>query len=134
MGQAVGVVRLDLLRVADKQIAADIVCRQPARRLLTELVFDQLAGQLPLELLRLLMTRQQHRRLDLHQPRRHVQKLGRHIQIAVLHALDVLHILLEHLCDRDIVNIQFVFLHQMQKQIQRPFKNRQLIGNYIHSM
>ena len=80
------------------------------------------------------MPRQQHRGLDLHQPRRHIQELGRHVEVVLLHALDVLHILLQHLGDRDVVNIQFVFLHEVQQQIERPLKDGQLIGNHIHSI
>ena len=106
---------------------------QPAGRLLAELIFDQLADQLLAQRLGLLVPRQQHRGFDLHQPRRHFQKFGRHIQVRLLHPPDGLHILVEHLVDGDVQNVQFVFLHQKEKQVERPLEIRQLIGNGLHA-
>ena len=132
MHPAVGQVGGYILRCAHEKLSTDVHFGHFPRHQLAQPVFDQLAGQFAFQLLRLFVARQQHGGFDLHQPRRHLQKLGCHIQIGFLHLADGIHILRQHLGDGNIVNIQLVFLHQKQEQIQRPFKRGQLIGDRFH--
>lgn len=68
----------------------------------------------------------------MHQPGRHLQELAGHLQVGFLPALDGLQILLQQLRDGNIVDINFVFLHQMQQKIQRPLENRKPVRYGFH--
>ena len=43
--------------------------------------------------------------------------------------MNVFHILIGDLNDRNIVDVYFIFLYQMEQQIQRPLKRLKLYGN-----
>ena len=72
--------------------------------------------------LRRIDPRQQHARLDVDERRRHHQELPRHVQVEVLHQVDVVEVLLRDDRDRDVVDVHLVLLDEVQQQIQRPLE------------
>ena len=52
----------------------------------------------------------------------HQQELRDLVQVLPLHFRHVLHILVGHFCDRDIVDVDIVFFDQMKQKVQRTFK------------
>ena len=69
-----------------------------------------------------LRPRQQHARLDLGQHRGHHQVLGRQFQAQVLHQVDVLHVLVGDVGDRDVEDVQVLAADQIQQQVERPLE------------
>jgi hypothetical protein len=63
--------------------------------------------------------------LDLHQRRRHDEKLAGHIEIELLHRVQHLDILLHHRLDRNVVDIELILSDQEKKQIERALENGQ---------
>ena len=69
---------------------------------------------------------QEHPALDQSQGRGHQEVLARHIDIQILHHLDVGEVLLADLGDGDIDDFDFVLPNQVEQEIQRPLEKRQL--------
>ena len=91
-------------------------------------VFQQLTRQLLFQLLGfLLVLGQQHDRLDIDEPRRHRQEFRGDIHLILLHAVDLLHVLVEEIGDLNIVDIDLVLGDQAQQQVERTLKHGQLV-------
>jgi len=60
------------------------------------------------------------------QRRGHDEKLAGHVQIQLLHQRDVGEVLLGDERDRDVVDVHLIFLDEMNQQVERPFKAREL--------
>ena len=71
---------------------------------------------------------QQRNAFQMNQPCGHFQKFAGDIQIFLLHGPDLLHILVQKLRDRNVVDIELILCNQVQKKIQRAFEHRKLIG------
>ena len=54
--------------------------------------------------------------------RRHHQKIADHIQILMIHLINIFQILLRNQDDRNIVDTYFILFNQMKQQVQRSFK------------
>jgi len=95
---------------------------------LIRLVFEQaphefFAGVRPLFLIiRRLIGRQQHFGLDLQQRGRHDEEFSRHGEIQLLHGLYIFEVLLRDQRDGNIVDVDFVFLDEMEQEIERSFE------------
>ena len=86
--------------------------------------------------LRLLFLRrfwQHHAGLDLKECRRHDQKLAGNLDIEFLRLVQIRHILLCQTGDRDIIDIDLVFINEMHKEIHRPLKGIQFDFIFLHS-
>ena len=98
---------------------------QLLRHILVGLVGDQLADQLVsrIDLLAflILLRRQQHPRLDIEQLRRHHEEFAHPVQFRLqrLHRRQVRHILLRNQRDRDVVDIDFILIDQVEQKIHR---------------
>ena len=90
--------------------------------LLAGAVLDQTPRQLCLHALGLGAARQQQRAFHLHQMRRHVDELAGNLHPVLLHFPDGSGVLLDQLHDVDIIEVHFIFAHQVQQQIQRALK------------
>ncbi len=66
--------------------------------------------------------RQQRPRLDVDQRGRHDQELTRHIQIHLLHQIDVLEVLVRDEGDRNVVDVHLMLLDEVQQQVERSFE------------
>ena len=73
-------------------------------------------------LLRRIRARQEHARLDVDERRRHDEELPRHVEVHLLHQVDVVEILPGDERDRNVVDIELALLDEMQEQIERPFE------------
>ena len=69
-----------------------------------------------------LARRQQHARLDLDQHRRHQQVLGGELEVARADLVDVLQVLLGHIRQRDVEDVEVLPPDQVQQQIERAFE------------
>jgi hypothetical protein len=76
--------------------------------------------------LRRVGTRQQHAALDMNESGRHDQELARHLEIELLHQVEILEILAGYEGDGNVVDADLVLLDQMHEQIEGPFEGRQL--------
>ena len=61
----------------------------------------------------------------------HDHELAHDTKVFPLHGMDVFHILICDLNNRNIINIYFIFLNKMHQQIQRTFKHLKL-NTYSH--
>ncbi len=91
------------------------------------LVFEQaphqgLARILVGILLRRIGARQEHARLDVDERRRHDEELPRHVEVHLLHQVDVVEILPGDERDRNVVDVQLALLDEVQQQIEGPFE------------
>ena len=121
-----------LLHRAHKQFVPDKAVFQQLCHLAAEGVFDQLSGQLLLELLlQLLVLGQQRNRFDVHQSGCHLQKFAGNLQLLALHLLDIIQILLEQLCNLNVIDVQLVLGDQLQDQVQRTFHLCDLKGKLL---
>ena len=64
-----------------------------------------------------LRSRKKHAGFDVNECRRHDKEFAYHIQVLTLHLCDVFHILIRDLHNRNIIDIYFILLEQVQKQI-----------------
>ena len=102
-----------------------ILFRKKRSRALESLVLEQHLDQTRsrvLLVLVLLVLRQQHPGLDVHQLRRHCDEVTGNVQIHVLGLVQNRHVLLKDFRDGDIVNAHLVFGNQVQQQVERPVK------------
>jgi hypothetical protein len=76
-----------------------------------------------LQFLRRGLRRKQHLGFDMNKRRSHHQEFSRDMQVQKAHQLYILQILLGNFGNGYIADIKMVFLDQIQKQIQRAFKN-----------
>ncbi len=91
-----------------------LVFLQPADELGARIVFRSVALQG--------RTREQHPRLDLRQCRGHHHVLASKLELQVLHQLDVLHVLLGDLGERNVENVEILPADEIQKQVERTFE------------
>ncbi|MNI54550.1 hypothetical protein D3C73_1094480 [compost metagenome] len=63
----------------------------------------------------------------------HDQKLTGNVQLQFLHSLQIFHVLLGNLADRNVLDVDFRFVNQVQEQIERTFERLQLI-QYSHAI
>jgi hypothetical protein len=54
--------------------------------------------------------------------RRHDEELPRHVEVHLLHQIDVVQILFRDERDRDVVDVQLVLLDEVNEQIERPLE------------
>ena len=121
MATLISHIRLYLFRFP----AIAVKAAHPGEGLCDKLAFFilyKLTGKLLFHLIRILMLRQQHRRFDLNQAGRHIEKFSGYLQILLLHQLHMLHILLQKLGYKYIVYIQFILFDQMQQKVKRALK------------
>ena len=107
-----------------------VIIREDAGRLFKALVFQQFVHELGPRVRAAVWVPgirggQEHLGFDLHERARHHQKFSRHLQIQVFQDIEVSQIFMRDLRDRDVRDLQVVFLDEVQKKIQRPFKNFQ---------
>ena len=67
-----------------------------------------------------------HAALDIQKGRGHDQELAGHVHVLAVHLVDILEVLVGDLCDRNIVDVYFVFFNQVKEKVQRAFKHRKL--------
>jgi hypothetical protein len=116
------------------QVAARIWacwCRTP-RGLLVALELEQALHQLLARIDGLLLAlrlgrldRHQHLRLDVDERRRHHHELAGHVEVELLHQLQVLHVPARDRRDRDVMDVDLVAPDQVQQQVERPLEERQ---------
>ena len=70
--------------------------------------------------------RQEHLALDVRERRRHHEVLARDVDVQFLHEHDVLNVLLAQKSDRDVEDVELVLLDQVQQQVERSLKGREL--------
>jgi hypothetical protein len=71
---------------------------------------------------------QQHAGLDPGERGRHEEIFRGHVQIELLHELDVLEVLLCDACDRNLGNVHLVEADEMKQQVEGAFEDGQLDG------
>ena len=87
-------------------------------------VLDQAMHQIGARVFQLLGTgqrigRQQHLRLDVDERRGHVNEIGRDVHVQLLELVEIVEILARDLGDRDVVDVDFLLLDQIEQQIER---------------
>ena len=97
------------------------------------LVLDELPDQLPARILligvifrRLLRLREQFATLDVHQIGRHDDELAGQLHVEHLEGVDVVEILLRDALNGHIINTDFIFLDEIQQQVEGALENLQL--------
>ena len=106
---------------------------QAGGHLLAGAVFDQAAGQLGFHPLGLRRAGQQQRAFHLYQVGGHVDELAGRIHPVPLYTADDRGVLVNQLHDVDVVQVHFIFAHQIQQQIQRAFEIFQFEGQCLHA-
>src|SRR5262249_47906940 len=91
-----------------------LVFEQPAHQRLARILFRIF--------LRRIRTRQEHPRLDVNQRRSHHEELARHVEVQLLHQIDVGEVLLGDEGDRNVVDVDLVLLDEVQQQIERSLE------------
>ena len=61
-------------------------------------------------------------RLDVNEGRGHDEELAGHVEVHLLHQIEVLEVLLRDQRDRDVVDVQLVLLDEVQEQIERALE------------
>ena len=119
------------VRAAELRAAQRLAVVQQLRRRLVLLVLEQAAHQRLARillgfgvLLRRVGTRQQRARLDVNQRRRHHQELPGHVEVQLLHQIDVAEVLLGDERDRDVVDVHLVLANEVQQEIERTLEAR----------
>ena len=112
--------------------------------MLQQAAHERLAGILFGLILRGIRPRQQHTGLDVDERRRHQQEVAGHIEIQLLHQLQVLEVLLGYQHDGNVVNVDFVLPDEVQEQVERPLEAAHLdrvvredrfeVGRSFHEM
>ena len=100
---------------------------QLLRHIFIHLIFQQPAHQFGARIFLIFFLfffhlRKKHPRFDVQKRRRHHQKITDHIQILMIHLINIFQILLRNQDDRNIVDTHFIFFNQMKQQVQRSFK------------
>jgi hypothetical protein len=67
---------------------------------------------------------QEHLRLDVRERRGHDEVLARDVEVDELHHGEVLEVLLRHEADRDVEDVELVFLAEMQEEVERTLERR----------
>lgn len=70
----------------------------------------------------ILFMRKQHPALYIQKRRRHDQKLAGHIHVLLSHPVNVGEILVRDVGDGDVIDVDLIYLDEMQKKIQRAVK------------
>ena len=70
--------------------------------------------------------REQHFRFDIDERRGHVNKIGRDVHIKLFELVDVFEILRRDLRDRNVVNVDFLLLDQIEQEIERAIVRIQM--------
>ena len=70
--------------------------------------------------------RKKHAAFDIQKGRCHDHKFTHNVKIFPFHLMNIRQILIGDLHNRNIVNIYFVFIDQVQQKVQRSFKHRKL--------
>ena len=90
--------------------------------LLAGAVLNQAAGQLGLHPLGLGAAGQQQRTFHLYEMGRHIDELAGNLHAVLLHFTNGGGVLLDQFHDVDIIEVHFIFAHEIQQQIKRAFK------------
>ena len=63
--------------------------------------------------------RQEHLRFDVDERRGHVNEVGRDVHVELLELVEIVEILARDLGDRDVVDVDFLLLDQIEQEIER---------------
>ncbi len=63
--------------------------------------------------------RQQHFRFDVDERRGHVDEIGRDVHVQLLELVEIFEILARDLGDRDVVDVDFLLLDQIEQEVER---------------
>ena len=94
--------------------------------LVFEQPFDQLRARVFVQVflaIGIRIGREQHLRFDVNQRRGHHQKIARDGDVQLLHQLEIGQVLFGDARDRDVVDVDLVFLDQVEQQIKRPLED-----------
>ena len=91
--------------------------------------FHQLVPRVKLVALLILFLREQHPALDVEERGRHDHKLTRDVHIRFFHPGDIREVLVGNGHNRNIININFVNINQVQQEVQRALELLQLYRN-----
>ena len=105
---------------------------QHARRLLVALELQQPLHERVARVFLVLVARglggidgDEHLGLDVDEGGRHHHELARHVQVQLLHQVQVLHVLARDGRDGDVVDVDLVLADEVQQQVERPLEHRE---------
>ena len=105
---------LNLLRLTEKNLVPHIAVLQKLRYLTAQRIFNQLTCQLLFQLFfQFLVFWKQRYRFDVHQTRRHLQKLAGNLHLPALNHFHISKILFQQFGNFNIIDIELMFGNQL---------------------